>query len=808
MTPASAVCAATLACACAAGSIALGPSAKWTQERSAGSAPNHGPRPQQEESANPSGKREVTPLQEEGRDALRPGYAGRHAVVIGINEYQDRRFQRLRSAEADATEFARILKEKYDFPEDRVLIRLSQGATKSEIESILDDWATNQEQIGTEDFVVVYFAGHGATRTLPGGTKQGYFIPADAKKGQQGEDLWASYFGMERLLSISPAIPAKHVLFILDCCFSGLARPRSSAPIAAGLTMRARQVITAGSENQTSEEIDGQAHSVFTAALLDALKGRADSRPDQVITFGEIFDYVGRRVSDETGSRQTPLQFPLPGDKGGCTAFFSSRITPQEMNTSEEWNALKAVQLTLEEQLEENQRLADVIVARDLERKVNTLWPRRPERAPQMRRWLADARDAASRLSLHEDRLLRIRRETYLSQVVAKAIPENGAEEPAWEKAESGSRWINETSLELVSRLREIKATIEDVERRLETAETIAESTVTSCEEEWSSAIEEIALLPVYGGLEIQPIVGLVPLDPDPESGLWEFWHFESGARPERDPDSGRLRMTGDSGIVLVLLPGGTFRMGSRKPRNPEKALEPNEDPEAMDREGPVHEVTLDPFLISKYELTQGQWIRFTGGNPSGYGPESAYVDGLSNPVEQVSWTDCAAMLPRVALDLPTEAQWEYAARAGTTTIWWTGNDRKSVQGAANLADRFAKDHEGLDHWTYDLDLEDGYTIHAPVGAFRPNPFGLHDTMGNVWEWCRDWYGYYVRDEKTPGTGELVVEEEDREDRIARGGGINLSSSYLRSGFRDHFVADTKEFFVGVRPAMNLPGRN
>ena len=118
--------------------------------------------------------------------------------------------------------------------------------------------------------------------------------------------------------------------------------------------------------------------------------------------------------------------------------------------------------------------------------------------------------------------------------------------------------------------------------------------------------------------------------------------------------------------------------------------------------EGPVHEVTLSAFFLSKYEMSQGRWKRFEGQNPSVEGPDGRYsaswnAEGkaptLLEPVESVSWTDCLKLLERMGLALPSEAQWEYGARAGTDTPWWTGEERESLRGAVNLVDRWARQH-------------------------------------------------------------------------------------------------------------------
>ena len=224
------------------------------------------------------------------------------------------------------------------------------------------------------------------------------------------------------------------------------------------------------------------------------------------------------------------------------------------------------------------------------------------------------------------------------------------------------------------------------------------------------------------------PQLGLVPFGRDPSSGLWEFWHVQSGEGPLRD-ESGKLVLTEEMGVVVVLLPGGQFWMGAQS-SDPDGR---NYDPQAQSDEGPVHEVELSPFFLSKYELTQGQWKRLTGQNPSNYGPDglwggpllsSGAPASLVHPVEQVSWLDCMEWLPRAGLSLPSEAQWECGARAGTQTVYWSGSDLASLEGAANLSDAYGKSH-GNESWSvWEPDFNDGATVHWPVGTSVANAFG------------------------------------------------------------------------------------
>src|SRR5206468_3204137 len=143
------------------------------------------------------------------------------------------------------------------------------------------------------------------------------------------------------------------------------------------------------------------------------------------------------------------------------------------------------------------------------------------------------------------------------------------------------------------------------------------------------------------------------------------------------------------TGLIFVLLPGGTFQMGACRPGEGRDEDQPNVDAGAEKEESPIHTVTLAPFFLSKYEMTQGQWQRIVGRNPSMYLPGSRYGDKTVtwlDPVEQVSWNDCNKWIGRLGLLLPTEAQWEYGNRAGTTTPMWCGSKKESLASTANVA--------------------------------------------------------------------------------------------------------------------------
>ncbi|MFQ5716933.1 MAG: formylglycine-generating enzyme family protein [Nitrospinales bacterium] len=218
------------------------------------------------------------------------------------------------------------------------------------------------------------------------------------------------------------------------------------------------------------------------------------------------------------------------------------------------------------------------------------------------------------------------------------------------------------------------------------------------------------------------------------------------------------------TGITLVEIPAGCFQMGS--------------DAEE-DNEQPVHEVCLDRFYIGKHEVTQKEWKTVMGENPSQF-------KGDNLPVDNISWNDARefttklnAMETERKYRLPTEAEWEYAARASSDQEHFWGE---------NAADDFA--------W---YDENSGDKTH-PVGGKKPNAFGLYDMAGNLWEWVSDWYAedYYQnsprKNPKGPPTGEK---------KSIRGGSWFYDDFSMRSAFREAQYPKTKYNYFGLRIAAD-----
>ncbi len=219
-------------------------------------------------------------------------------------------------------------------------------------------------------------------------------------------------------------------------------------------------------------------------------------------------------------------------------------------------------------------------------------------------------------------------------------------------------------------------------------------------------------------------------------------------------------------GMKLVYIPAGEFMMGS-----------PLSESDRSDDEGPIHKVEITKgFWMGQYEVTQEQYEKIMGENPSSF-------KGSNNPVETVSWNHatefCKKLSEREGMkySLPTEAQWEYAARAGTSTKYSFGDDENELYKYGNYCD---KSNTGGYGWQ-DKNHDDEYDKTAPVGSLKPNPWGLYDMHGNVFEWCMD-YGddnaYSKHNKQDP------VYLQSTASRVRRGGSWNNSPRYCRSAYR------------------------
>jgi peptidoglycan/xylan/chitin deacetylase (PgdA/CDA1 family)/TolA-binding protein len=246
-------------------------------------------------------------------------YRDSWAAIIGIDDYVN--WQKLQYAAHDALGVKDMLIQRYNFKPDHVFTLLNGQATRQNILSLLGDKFGDQTMVQHEDRVLVFFAGHGATRKLASGRELGYIIPVDADL----TDFEGTAISMTNFQDISEAIPAKHVFFVMDSCYSGLALTRGGQEMPSPNYLNeisrreARQMLTAGGADQQVADNGPNGHSVFTWTLLQGLDGRADLNGDGVITATELAAYVAPAVS--ALSHQTPSFGNLPGTEGGDFIF-------------------------------------------------------------------------------------------------------------------------------------------------------------------------------------------------------------------------------------------------------------------------------------------------------------------------------------------------------------------------------------------------------------------------------------------------------------------------------------------------------
>ncbi len=260
--------------------------------------------------------------------------------------------------------------------------------------------------------------------------------------------------------------------------------------------------------------------------------------------------------------------------------------------------------------------------------------------------------------------------------------------------------------------------------------------------------------------------------------GTAQYFRDVLGASPDSDPPV----------LDMVAIPGGTFMMGS-----------PDNEPGRRDSEGPQHEVAVPAFFMAKTPITQAQWraVAQLEQVDRELNPDPARFKGDDRPVEQVSWLDaiefCARLSRLTGRDyrLPTEAEWEYACRAGTTTPFNLGETLTGDLANYNASATYAEEAQG-----------EYRRKTTPVGSCPPNAFGLYDMHGNVWEWCQDhWHGNYEGDPPTDGSAWLFSGERNKDyrTRVLRGGSWYLNPRNCRSACRNDNLPGARNVYYGFR---------
>ena len=661
----------------------------------------------------------------------------RYALVIGIGKYQN--MGSLPTCTNDARALARVLARQAGF--DRVVLMVDdaeQAQNRPTMGNILNRLQQFAALPGPEDTVLVFYSGHGTIIKAPdaGGQQreEGYLVPADGSL-RLAIPLRGDPPKRPGLIDSLAGCKAQTKLLILDCCHAGTSI-KGVAGIANSLSQRVPEflMLLSCGPDQHSYFTEKRDHSLFTSFLLSGLGGAADRNKDQRIGTRELFKHVRTETLKwciDSGKTQTPLLYPRNAkDHPLARCIETAGLDERQLGAylASLNRKLKQLQGTSATAAETDALLRKV---RDAERRLRELQPMVDVPGQNPLEKLFNVEKQLGQVSAQIEKQLQTKTKAHPD--VAKLLLEKQQVErtlsllvtPAGEYALKRDDELQAKHREL---LRYYKPGAEEVKRIVRQLEENAEAALRvrgQAARTASPRCRELLFLSFF----------------TPEADKDEHGNpvLKGLGEKTRLPREIRHRRTG---MHFVLIEPGEFQMGSDHGSGDEK---------------PVHTVRITrPFYLGKYEVTQEQYERIVGTNPSNF-------KGTANPVESVSWHDATAFCKALGGELPTEAEWEYACRAGSTKRYGLVDEESELGNYAwHSGNSDRKAH--------------------PVGRKKPNAWGLYDMLGNVYEWCADWYGedYYrqspAEDPKGPADGN---------SRVLRGGSWTRAPSYCRAAPRD-----------------------
>ena len=666
-------------------------------------------------------------------------YRDSYALVVGNGAYAAEGMNPLKGAVQDVEEVAAVL-EKHDFK-----VTLKTNLTKAEFDRAFAEFVLKSGK-EKDNRLLFYYAGHGHTRKSATGENLGYLVMVDAPLRHQDEvGFELKSVDMKSLVTQAEKIQARHALFMFDSCFSGTilnARDQliPSESISDNIQYPVRQFITAGREGETVPD-----HSDFKQAFLDLIEGRArEPFPDGYITGEELGFYLKYQVP-----LYNPAQHPQYGkilnpklDKGDFV--FVVPKTPGStdlltMATLAVTSMPSGANIYLDNAWIGKTPLASY--------KVNT--GGRYEKQVTVSLELSGYKYRVANLTLREGE--KTPWEVRLEKLIPRMATLTVTSTPSGASVYVDGALIGPTPLR---------------DYKIDTG--LARERQVDVGLELSGYMYRAAKLALKGGEKTPWNVRLEKI-PEVQKAI-----VPSGATPEG----------------MVLIPAGEFQMGSNDGEFDEK---------------PVHAVYVDAFYMDMYEVTNAQYKEFVDANPQ-WGKDQIpgrYHDGNylkhwagnsygrgDHPVVYVSWYAAMAYAEWAGKRLPTEAEWESAARGGLL-------GKKYPWG--NLLDSSKANYRG------------GGT--TAVGRYPPNKYGLYDVAGNVWEWCLDAYDgdfYKSSPRRNPIAGKVDIAQVTRyfvaakAPRVLRGGAWNNSRSALRVADRRRFNPAFTDNSSGFRCARTV----
>jgi len=627
-------------------------------------------------------------------------YKESHALLVGVSDYTNG-WPDLNSVPQEMSQLENGLKAK-GFKVEKILNPNSRQLVDA-YDSFIDRYGFDPE-----NRLLFFFSGHGFSRH---NGEKGYVVPADAPVPTTDErGFLRKSLEMEMLLTWAKRIESKHALFLFDSCFSGTvfksrALPKEPPHISSMVARPVRQFISAGS---AGEEVP--AKSVFVQSFLRAIEGDGDLDKDGYVTGTELGMYLNRKV---TGYRtgQTPQYGKIrnPDLDQGDFVMVAGLSTYSEASVPE---TTKPGSLTINSNPTGATIYVDGVLNGTAPVSLDTLNVGKLKVAAEMSGYEKKEEYVLVRAGRDVELNFNLDKIATTGSISVSSVP-------------SGAKWYLDGAYVGIT---------PDTMGNLNAGN----YKVTVKAQDYAEFSETVRVSfgrTVNVSLHLQQAKNL------------------ETSQSQNPLPSGSSYTDPTTGMEFVFVRGGCYRMGQ----------DCGLFNQCGDDEEPAHEVCVDAFYMAKYEVTQYQYEKITGNNPSEF-------KGRDHPVERVSWLDTQAFVTKLNIAskakyrLPTEAEWEYAARSGGRNQRYAGTDKKSDL--------------GLYAW-YSSNSDD--KTHA-VGEKRPNGVGVYDMIGNVDEWCMDWYDrdYYESSPRNNPSGPL-----DGRCRVFRGGNYDQWATNMRNSDRE-----------------------
>ncbi len=651
------------------------------------------------------------------------------ALLVGVSEYQSG-FNPLPSAIEDIKAMKKVLQEKGEFFEVTTLDNPDPYAMQSAIYSLFANGTS-------EDLVLFYFSGHG----IKDHRRKFYLTTSKTTKDKQRIIVPPTAVAASYLQDQMTDSRSERQVIIIDCCYSGAiaqgltVKGEQEIDIQAELGGKGRAILTSSNSTQESYIQDGSKLSIYTHYLVEGIEtGAADLDEDGNISVDELHEYTSKRVQ-EASPAMTPKFYPV--EEGYKIYLARSPIDDPKLKYRKE----------VERIVKEDEGDIDFITGE----------------IDYLNRVCLD--ELCSNLGLSAEEAEQIEIEVM---------------QPLRQRQQKLQRY-EEVFSEAIKKLFPLTNGDHQKLKRIQEFLGLRDEDIATIEARFTPQLKKESEEP---GNLVDPLLQVFKFDVVKVNAKGQEVKRENGEARYYIQDLG-------NGITLdlVAISGGIFLMGTEDEEIERLCKKYKVD--YFRREKPQHEVTVQPFFMGKYPITQAQWRAIASRTDlkveRDLDTNPAYFKDLEDsdrrPVEQVSWYGAVEFCQRLSKQtgkeyrLPSEAEWEYACRSETTTPFHFG---ETITG--KLANYCANE-------TYASEPKGEYRRQTtPVGQFPPNAFGLYDMHGNVWEWCADtWHDNY---ENAPKDGSAWTEGGNDNHSPLRGGCWDLNPDDCRSAYRSTFVRE------------------